>query len=340
MENIIEKVINEEIEKRILEIKSEYDNNKVTIEKQEKLIETLEDENYQLKYENNILKQSTRVEELFIKNFNKDNINLLIDILPYKKIENIGYGMDTDKVHPVFKLIFEYYDDKEEMLTICDKFNIEYPKWFKDYKMPYDYGEKAVDLFIKHLSNAYVCNGCIYENNIGFFYRELSGQGGDEYKLIKYQYHDIPWQLFLKNPLLQQEDVWNKIIGALKGNKNHSYYFYKIDQYQKLDSEKIEQLFNIACESNQKLAEEYISRHLDLLKINKDIEIKFIKNISSEPYSKYHYSLFSKEERNKYLLSLNFYKLVSVLNDDRCNLTEEEKKDIISKSLQNNFEQV
>ena len=337
MESIIEKAINEEIEKRLTEFKLDYKNNKETIEKQENLITSLKDKNNQLELENDNLKQSTKIEGLFLENFNKQNIGMLINTLPYKKVESVNSGMYVDELNPVFKLVFEYYNDKSEILAICDKFNIEYPKWFKDYKMPYDYDEKAVKLFIKHLGNAYVCNGCIYNENIGFFYNELRGQDGDEYKLIKHQYHDIPWQLFLRNSLLQQESIWNEILEALKSHKEHAYYFYKLDKYQTLSEDKIVQLFNLAIKDRFEEAKDFIKRHTELIHKYPKIENRYIDKIGYN-WSTYHYSLFSKHIRDNYLLSLEFYELISALKDNNCNLTEVEKKEIISKSLEKNFQ--
>lgn len=336
MESIIEKAINEEIEKRIIEFKLDYNNNKETIKKQENLITSLTDKNNKLELENDNLKQSTKIEGLFLKNFNKQNIGMLISTLPYKKVESVNSGMYIDELNPVFKLVFEYYNDKLEILGICDKFNIEYPEWYKSYKMPYDYDEKAVKLFIKHLGNAYVCNGCIYDDNIGFFHNELRGQDGDEYRLIKHQYHDIPWQLFLKNPLLQQEDIWNEILKSLKNHTTHAYYFYKIDGYQTLSEDKIMQLFDLAIKDRFEEAKDFIKRHTELIHKYPKIENQYIDKIGHN-WSGYHYSLFSKEIRDNYLLSLDFYELISALKDSKCNLTELEKKELINKSAERKF---
>ena len=69
-------------------------------------------------------------------------------------------------------------------------------------------------------------------------------------KLIKNEmYHDIPWQLFLKNKLLLINEVWEIIIKKIKNNYEYSHYFFSIDKYQKLNDIQLKQMFSLAKKS-------------------------------------------------------------------------------------------
>ena len=337
--DILEKAIEEEVENRVKDFKLNYEINSKKIREQDGIIESLTNENNKLRKENNNNKNRKKLLDLIQKIYTKDTLCELIYLLHYEKVENIGTGMDTEEIDPIFKLIFEQYNNKCDILNICDMLNIEYPEWYINYKMPYDYDINTVKLFLKKLSSAYVTNSCIYENNIGFFSRNINRYQCNENELIKNEmYHDIPWQLFLKNKLLLNDDIWNIILDKINKEADNSYYFFAIDLYQKLDNNKLKQLFDLAINSRHSEAKDYIKRHMELLKYYNDIAEQFKDEISFENYKGVHFSKFPKNMQIDYLKKLCIKNLNIALEDSRCELTNNEKRELMIEAVNKKWE--
>ena len=331
--DMLEKVIEEEVENRVKEFKMNYENNSKKITEQDNIIQQLSKENDMLKIENNKNHNINFSLDLFQKIYNEDNLYNLIELLNYEKVNHISRGMSVDEINPVFRLIFEYYNNKNDILNICDTLNIKYPDWYKTYKMPYEYDVDTIKLFLKKIEKAYVCNSCIYNENIGFFYCNIK-QYENENELIKNEmYHDIPWQLFLKNKFLLNEDIWETVLDKIKKEKSNSYYFFAIDLYQKLDDNKLKQLFDLAIKSRHAEAKDFIKRHMDLLKYHKDIAKQFKEKISFEKYKGVHFSSFPKDIQIEYLKTLSIINLNTALEDTRCELTNVEKRNLMIEAV-------
>jgi hypothetical protein len=133
---------------------------------------------------------------------NSDNFG---SILNYFKLKYNNFeisGMDSETIPNWFRWLFHYYEDREKLFVLMDLFNIIYPSWAKEYKMPYDYSEEELEIFINPKYDRHICNGEIFRNNIGFFWKNINCNNGDTYKILintKSFTDYIPWQLILSN---------------------------------------------------------------------------------------------------------------------------------------------
>ena len=95
-----------------------------------------------------------------------------------------------------FLNLITYWSNKDVLFKIYDILNIKYPKWAMSIQIPYEWGQDLIDLWFNTLSNHCVCNGCIFDNNLGFWLGEYQNRTVEEN--LKKQYSDVPWQLVLK----------------------------------------------------------------------------------------------------------------------------------------------
>ena len=238
----LKKEVKREIKDRIKML--EKQNIKIN-EKNEKLLK----ENKQLKKQKN--EEITL--EMLRENINKSNIKEIVSVL-LPKSNNSTLGMRER--YDWFELLINYYDNKELILKLFDFVNIELPNNFiKNFKIPYEWNEEELDLWFNDLFNNYVCNGCIFEANLGFWYEHYKSKNFETKKCINSQYNEIPWQLVMKNPLIQTEKYINKICEKLEKNEANSYYF--------LESEELKK-------------EHIIKRIVNVLDINKEAHRKYI----------------------------------------------------------------
>jgi hypothetical protein len=181
---------------------------------------------------------------------------------------------------------------------------ISYPNWLKTFIMPYEYGEELLDVFFDYLSCHYVCNGCIYSGNYGFWYNEWSNHRFDPKEALQHSYSELPWQLILKNPLLSTEKYFNKIVKSIETNNTHACYFYKIDEYQELSQGQLEKLAELSIPKAVKSSESYeyafLKKHFPSNRtILEDIKSKMTDNI----YNVFWFARYPKYMVKEYILS-------------------------------------
>jgi hypothetical protein len=188
-----------------------------------------------------------------------------------------------------------------------DMFNIQYPEWAKEYKMPYEYNQEEIDIFLNTIHNHYVCNGCILKDNIGFFYTEFARNKFNVKECLKHSYSELPWQLILRNPLLVEEKNFNKILRLLKKKETHSQYFYAISKYQEISKEQALEMFK--CLPKGELFDFhkiFVSKNVFLLRENVELATMFKDKISNNKYSQFYFTSYPLEYQVEYIKNCKY----------------------------------
>jgi len=260
-------VLEKEIEKRVNEYKT----------KNTELAKTIKD----LTQEVNRLKaRSGSLPNNAKKLVTIDTIHYLVSFQPtfHGYIENNSQGMrDAPKW---FKFLVEYWDNRDALLDFFEFFGIEFASWARSMKMPHEWNEVELLHFLKHLSKQYVCNGCIFENNLGWWYKEQTSYSTknnftDPMKMIEHgSYSEIPWQFVMKNPLWTSEIIFNELVKAVETGREHSNYLLKIVDYHKLDRDQLKRLVKACIIAAKKVnydsLKNFISSNVHLIQINKN----------------------------------------------------------------------
>jgi hypothetical protein len=327
--------IEEEINKRVSEFRDEFN---ITKTKLDNAIKDLDEFETIINQYKNKDKQFNMLEKF--KSFvNKDNFANVIGFFNLQKTCIPVSGMCCDEIPLWFKLLVAYYEDKENLFILMDLFDIQYPDVAKNIKMPYDYNEKELDLIFKYMGKMYVCNGCIYDDNIGFWYREFRSANFNLEELFKKSsYVEIPWQLLLKNKLLSTDKYFEKILNSLKKKESHAHYFFTIQTYQPISIEQSSQMAKYLPKSNlYDVHKEFINNNKDIIKNNQDLAEFFIDNINDNQYSTFYYlnypleiqKDFIRKYKNTYYKQLDLIKRMSISKEEKLEFLNELAKTAI-----------
>jgi hypothetical protein len=225
--------------------------------------------------------------------------------------------MDSEEIPSRFKLLFTYYEDKEKLFSIMNLFNFEYPVWAKNYKMPYDYNEEELGLFIDQKYDRYICNGEIFDNNIGFFWRNVNINKGDTYKILtnKQSFSDyIPWQLVLSNPLWTEEKLFNKILNALKKKQRDSNYYFAIQNYQVISEDQAKEMAKYLPKDKLfKIHKTFINNNKNIIKNNEWLAEQFKHAISDNNYSTFYYLNYPLQIQKEFIMKYKGYESKFIL---------------------------
>lgn len=299
--------IEEEINNRISDIKTQLDITTKELEKLKKKYNKIVSENLDLKD----LQDQIDTFKVFKNLVTNDNFE---QIIFYFNLKNTGIdisGMNTEKLPLWFKLLVKHYDDKVKLFSLMDLFNVNYPDFAKQIKLPYDYNEEELDLIFNNLKKMYVCNGQIYDYNIGFWYDEFYNHGINKFDIKKVfkssSYVDIPWQLLLKNPLLVTEKYFNKIIESLKKKIEHAHYFYRIQEYQTITEEQARQMADHLPNTLWDVHKRFIENNKNILKTHPVFVEKYISNINDNHYSPFYYLNYPVDVQKDYIRKYRGY---------------------------------
>jgi hypothetical protein len=293
------------------------------------------DECSQLKQENKELKNILSKYEMAVeveKLFTEDNFTKM---LPFFKLKTNNFsmgGMDFERVPIWFKCLYAHYEDREKLFNLFDLFGIKYPFWAKSFKMPQDYSEKELHMFIDHIDRRYVCNGCCFDGNTGFYWRTVNANNGNNYEILNNKQNaDIPWQLVLSNSLWTKEELFDKILRCLRLGHSNSSYFFNIQKYTEISdeqaSEMIQQLplFNV-----YDIHKEFIKRNMKLIKGNPDFAEKYKKNINDNHYSVFYFLNYPIEYQKEFIRNhkgyepkFNLIKNMEIPNEEKIKFSME-----------------
>jgi|GEM_PF-4649807 len=259
----------------------------------------------EIKNERDELKKTHKQSEsfsVFKSQINDKNIENVVSFLNLNEVKIDFNGMDSERIPSWFKLIAKYYPDRDKIFSLLDLFEIKYPDWAKSFKMPFDYGEKELDLIFLKLGRMYVCNGCIFDGNMGFFYTNYSRYKDINILFDKESSVGIPWNLFLQNKLLTTEKYFDKIIQAFKDKERHSVYFYKIQDYQELVPEQAERLFDFLPMNNlYDIHKMFIELNTDIIKKKPELANTYKDKMSDNQYSSFYYLNFPVEMQKDFI---------------------------------------
>jgi hypothetical protein len=296
----LDKLIKEEVNKGIEEFKGNYNFIKSELNKYKDLY------SQEARQVNELRKIKRQLDQfkIFQSLINNDNIQEIITYFNLKSRKIDFNGMDTERIPVWFKLLCTYYDDKETLFTIMDMFNIEYPYWAKQFKMPYDYNEAELDLIFEHLFKMYVCNSEIFSRNMGFFYTYQSKHKGDIKSLFRESYVEIPWNLLLQNPLLTTEKYFNKIIESLEKKRSRSEYFYMIQDYQDLTDEQVDRMAEyLPTDKLYDYHRFFLDKNGRILKKRIDLAKKYKSKMTDYERSVFYYLNFPIEMQKEFVLN-------------------------------------
>lgn len=287
----------------------------------------------EMKNERDELKKANAQSELlnmFKSQINDKNIESIISFLNLEKVEISFSGMHSEEIPVWFKLVAKYYPDRDKIFSLLDLFEIKYPDWAKSFKMPFDYGEEELDLIFSKLGKMYVCNGCIFSENMGFFYTYFS-----RYKNITTLFEressvGIPWNLLLQNKLLVTNKYFNKIVDALKSKQSHSEYLYKIQDYQELLPEQAERLFEFLPMKNlYDIHKRFIELNKDIIMKKPELANEYKDKMSDNQYSSFYYLNFPKEMQKEFIrrYKVNYKSKFDLVKN--MNISKQEKLDFL-----------
>lgn len=325
----INEVIESEVERRVNGIKTKYQH-------REDMISKLTKENMILKEENKTLQKLTKEYCAFTQFkslVSPKNFSSLLTWFDLKRGKFEINGMDSEEIPQWFKLLFVYYDDREKLFSLMDLFDIKYSTWAKEYKMPYEYTQEELEIFIDPKYDRYICNGEIFKNNIGFFWSNIELNKGNTYKILtnKSFFSDyIPWQLVLSNPLWSGDKLFNKILEAIREKQSNSQYFFTIQNYQNLSKEQVLELAKLLPKDRlYNEHKKFIENNKNIIKDNAWLAEKFKDVINDDQYSTFYYLNYPLEMQKEFIrkYSKSYYSKLDLIK--RMNITKEEKLEFL-----------
>jgi len=282
----------------------------------------LQRENEELKSTLNMYKMVPEVESLLTE----ENFKTMLPLFKLKSNNFSISGMHLADVPDWFKYLFHFYEDREKLFNLMDLFGVKYPTWAKNYKMPYDYSEEELGLFIKHIGDHYVCNSCIFKENTSFFWGTVKRHHGDTRGILNNgQYTEIPWQLTLSNPLWATDNLFSKILEVIKSKKSNSEYFFAIQTYiQITDAQAIEMMKLLPKNNLDDIHIEFLKNNKKLIKECPYFVENFKHNINDIPSSIFYYLNYPLENQKEYIRNLKDFEFRMKLIK-RMDISDEEK---------------
>ena len=268
----------------------------------------------------NTIKSMLKVED--------ENILDILPLLGFVPVDKTRSGMNEPPLW--FVLLVKFYNEKERLFKVLDIFDISYPKYAKNIKMPYEYNEEELDVLFDNMNNLFVCNGEMLDNNLGFWYNEGKQFLFDAKKLLKNNYSEIPWQFILKNPLLLTKKYFDKIIFCLNKDSN-SDMFYHLCWYQELNKDQINRLAKKLLERKEKWYQQH-TRFIEhnLAKIDNEVILDMMfEKVAPDDYGVFSWKKFPKSYQVRFIKNqIGLQKQIEKVFSSK--LTEEEKVELIA----------
>lgn len=326
----LNELIEKEIEKRTEEFRDNYNN---TIQTNTRLKSDLiqrDKDIREIKNQLNNLSLENKVSKDVLARLNKDNMSGLISFT-YDTDFKEGYDNEIPKW---FTLLVNYYCHKDEVINIFRLCGINLPSWVSSFRLPFDWTKDELDYFFKTIGNHYVCNGCIYSDNLRFWYG--NDLGDPKAVMSKRNYSEIPWQFVLRHPLLNTSEYCEKM--AMEINKgSNGYYFSRVVDYQTLNDENLNILINALDVSKIKglNSNDYISslvlKNLSLITDEAKLNVLF-PMVSKVWQAEKYIEKMPKKYYIKYLKNEGKDAISTILESKT--LTKSEKEELMSKIVE------
>ena len=296
-------------------------------------------ENEKLRKENTELKNNTTTNE---KLLNESKIMMML-------VENVKqFKDDDDKIYQFLDCIFDqdysestydtplwigaltmYYSHKEEVLQLLKMIDVRLPKNVENFRLPIDWTEEEMDIFFSTMYNHYVCNSCIYKENLRFWGRNALETVE---KQCKTNYSEIPWQYILRNPILKREKYLIQIGKHIADQSSHWNYFSEIDRYLDLNDDELKIILDnmdFVLFTRKTEAFKFAERHLKLI-TNKNFLDKMYETFDSFDLNHYDTLFNMPFEYTKRYCQEHKDKGVEWVRQHKEKLTEEQRKELLT----------
>jgi len=175
-------------------------------------------------------------QQIFSKADPQTLVSMLSAVIPstfHYDFERTSYS--SDKIPVEFQCHVNFYKDRFLVYQFLDEIGIKYHEWTKQVVLPHEWNREYLSLFLDNLRNQYVCNGCIFEKNLHFWYKEHREKLVDPALQIKHNYSEIPWQFILSNPAWADDDLVERISSHFHKSDygSHIGYFLRLPNYNK-----------------------------------------------------------------------------------------------------------
>lgn len=244
----IESLVEEEVQRRISDVKEELKITKSKLTKSKNEIRDLKED---------IVKYKEIADNVESFNFLKSSVNdsNIIDVLKSFKlktsdIEFSSRHMYFDRAAVWMKAIIMFYPEKERALGLMKFFDIQMPDWAGNFRMPYDFTKEEIKYIVDHIEENSISNSCYLSDNMGFYCERMKSNMGSVKPRDSWSKGSIPWQYLLKNKYLLDDEIFNIVIEKMKKAKSHTEYLYAISTYQYVDDKKLARMME--CLENNK----------------------------------------------------------------------------------------
>lgn len=253
----------------------------------------------------NKLKNKLNIIKYFTEKINIDNIEQLIISNLYEKSDDMELnGMYSEYIPKWFSILTHYHKYKNEIINLFDIFNIEYPQYAKQFKLPNYYNKEELLKCLNNCGKLYVTNGEMFKFNMGFYFRQFNSYLFNLDKVIKNNsYISIPFQLILMNKLIVEDDeIFNLMVELIKNDRLHSSYFLKIVEYQNLPYDKIKKLLQV--NKNGRINYKSIIKNYPELLKESDIANDLKEGASTNKYDELYILKFNKDIQLEFFLGI------------------------------------
>lgn len=237
LSNTIEKLVEEEVAKRIADIKTELSSTRSKLAKSQNEIYTLKEDIVKYK------EIADNVESFnFLKSsVNEENFMNVIASFKVKKsdIEFSDRHMYHKETPLWMKAVIGFYPDKERVIGLMKYFDIKVPSWAGTFRMPYDFTKDEIEFIVNNIEENSISNGNYYTNNMGFYCDKMKEhQGNVKHKDRWNSRTSFPWQYLLKNKYFLEDDIFELVIDKIEKKKSNYEHFYSLASYQDLSMER------------------------------------------------------------------------------------------------------
>jgi hypothetical protein len=165
----------------------------------------------------------------------------------------------------------QYYSNKETVIELLKILGFYVPQNVEMFRLPQDWTEEELDIVFSTMSKHYVCNNCIYEQNLRWWTPNALWSVKQVCTIPTYT--EIPWQFLLRNPNLKKEKYLKKI-GEMATKEEYTSgwrYFFKIDKYQELTTKELSLIINninaaeFVVKDRFKEVIDFLLKHIDLI---------------------------------------------------------------------------
>lgn len=245
LNNLLDKTIDAEVNQRVASIKAENEELNARVQRLQGRVSELTLELANVKHDNYHGAVMYNMLNSFKDKFNDIENKPNREELVYKMLGCFyekDFNENTYECPIWLGACTQFYSNRKDVVDILRALEIYVPDNIDNFRLPHEWTTDELDIVFDTVDKHYVCNGCIYEDNLRFWNPNALSTVYD----VCYNsgsYTEIPWQFLLRNPNLLNEKYLKKIGKmAFETYKGHWSYFFKIQQYQELTPEQIKMI--------------------------------------------------------------------------------------------------